>query len=119
MYTAAGLGFLLSGDFYRKMMTEMRESRVSVYISAVVALIFGFVIVSFHNDWRPDWTLIVTIIGWLGLAKGILLFIFPEPLLRMSERLMAMKNYLRIAGIFALILGFVLAYFGFCPAAVP
>jgi len=42
-----------------------------VYLSGVLLFVAGLAIVRAHNRWRTDWTVLVTISGWFGLALGI------------------------------------------------
>jgi len=41
-----------------------------VYLSGVLMFVAGLAIVRAHNRWRPDWTVIVTLSGWLALVLG-------------------------------------------------
>src|SRR5678809_1391924 len=42
-----------------------------VYLSGVLLFVAGLAIVRAHNRWRTDWTVLVTISGWFGLALGV------------------------------------------------
>jgi len=42
-----------------------------VYLSGVLLFVGGLAIVRAHNYWTRDWTLLVTLSGWLGLALGL------------------------------------------------
>jgi len=46
--------------------------------SSFVAIIVGLLNILFHNIWEPNWTLIITLIGWVSLFIGLSLFIFPK-----------------------------------------
>lgn len=43
-----------------------------VYLSGVLSFVAGLAIVRAHNRWTPDWTLLVTLTGWAGMALGLL-----------------------------------------------
>jgi FtsH-binding integral membrane protein len=43
-----------------------------VYLSGVLMFVAGLAIVRAHNRWRADWTVLVTLSGWLALALGTL-----------------------------------------------
>jgi len=47
-------------------------------VSSFVAIIVGLLNILFHNIWEPNWTLIITLIGWVSLFIGLSLFIFPK-----------------------------------------
>jgi hypothetical protein len=43
-----------------------------VYLSGVLMFVAGLAIVTTHNRWRPDWTVLVTLSGWFALALGVI-----------------------------------------------
>ncbi len=42
-----------------------------VYLSGVLLFIAGLAIVRAHNHWTRDWTVLVTLAGWVGLILGV------------------------------------------------
>lgn len=42
-----------------------------VYLSGVLIFVAGLAIVRAHNRWASDWTLLVTLSGWLGIGLGL------------------------------------------------
>jgi hypothetical protein len=48
-------------------------------ISSLMATILGLLNILFHNIWELNWKLIITLIGWISLLIGLMLFIFPKP----------------------------------------
>lgn len=54
------------------------EDQKFVILAAFLAIIIGLLNILSHNIWEGDWRLIITIIGWIALFKGLALFIFPE-----------------------------------------
>ncbi len=46
-------------------------------ITAFVAIIMGMLNILIHNFWVNDWRLMITLIGWVSLFTGIMLFMFP------------------------------------------
>nr|WP_299338070.1 hypothetical protein [Allomuricauda sp.] len=49
-----------------------------VALNGLVLLICGLIIVRFHNFWHLDWTLAITIFGWLILLTGIFRLFVPN-----------------------------------------
>jgi hypothetical protein len=41
-----------------------------VYLSGVLMFVAGLAIVTAHNRWRANWTVLVTVSGWFALALG-------------------------------------------------
>ena len=48
-------------------------------ITAFLAILIGLISIQFHNIWELNYTLIITLIGWISLFIGLALFIFPKP----------------------------------------
>lgn len=84
-----------------------------ILISAFAGLVIGSMLVISHNIWDPSWTLIITILGWLSLLKGFLLAIFPKPMIHFSSMMLGKTWMYYWAGVFYMVLGGVLLYFGF------
>ena len=109
------VGVLLNLKNYQKMMEDFFKNSALIYIGGVMALVFGILVVMFHNVWVLNWTVIITILGWSSLIKGILLIVFPNMLFKMTE--MCRKNTAVLAihvviicalGIFLMITGYFL-----------
>jgi hypothetical protein len=42
-----------------------------VYLSGVLMFVAGLAIVRAHNHWARDWTVLITLAGWLGFLLGL------------------------------------------------
>lgn len=112
IYLAAGIGFLFYGDYYKKVVKGFIDNPGASYIAAIFTIVLGYFIVSYHNIWEASWVVIITILGWGALIKGIAILAFPEPVMKLSASVIKMKKLEYFAPI-AIILGLVLGYFGF------
>lgn len=112
VYLSVGVGMLLNGKYFKKMMNDMMGSPGQIYLGGLMALIAGFLIVTYHNIWVKDWTVIITVLGWMALVKGVTLLAFPKATLEMFKGMMKKWNF-SIMGVFVIILGLILGYFGF------
>ena len=77
------------------------------------ALVIGVVIIMTHNVWVTNWTVIITIIGWCELIKGIGMIVFPNMVSKLIQAFRKNENLLMVLSIVALIFGAVLTFFGF------
>ena len=48
-----------------------------LHLVAFITIVTGLLNILFHNVWTDDWRLIITVIGWVSLILGIMLFMFP------------------------------------------
>jgi len=77
IYVAFGVGLLLNKSYYIKAINSLLEDSSYFIIGGLLAIIIGILIIEYHNIWSNDWTVLITIIGWIALIKGIILLAFP------------------------------------------
>lgn len=77
VYLSFGVGLLFSGNYYQKVFRKLINDATYLILGGIMAIIIGFIIISNHNIWTNNWTVIITIIGWVALIKGIVLLAFP------------------------------------------
>ncbi len=107
-YVVIGLSMFLRPVAYRDMAAEFFASPALCYTGGIMALLFGLVVLAFHEEWRGALGITVGIIGWLATAKGVFLIIYPNMFKKIFGVLTRSDKSLRIAGICALLIGFYL-----------
>ena len=112
VYLSVGVGMFLDRKYYAKFFENMFKDTTAMYIGGFMALIAGFTLVTFHNDWVKSWEVLVTILGWLALVKGVMLLAFPSTILDMTKSWFNNKN-LGTYAVVVIFLGLVFGYFGF------
>jgi cytochrome bd-type quinol oxidase subunit 2 len=118
IYLSATAGAFFSADYYRKIADDFFGNSWLIYLAGFITAVIGLLIVTYHNRWTKNWTVLITILGWLVLIKGILLIAFPQFLHSLSERMLTDLGA-KIFPYSALCLGLMLAYFGFVSVAPP
>jgi hypothetical protein len=48
------------------------------YLNGIILFITGLYVIRIHNSWRTDWTILVTLTAWVGMALGLFRIFFPE-----------------------------------------
>ena len=61
----------------KEIFEDLKDQKFMI-VAAFLAIIVGLLTILFHNIWRPNWTFIITAIGWSSLGIGLSLFTFPE-----------------------------------------
>ncbi|MBN2307175.1 hypothetical protein JXD20_04270, partial [Candidatus Peregrinibacteria bacterium] len=112
VYLSVGVGIFLNKKYYAKSMEGLLKDTGTMYLGGFIALIAGFALVTFHNDWVKSWEVLVTILGWLGLVKGVMLLAFPATFLKLAKSMVSAKN-VNVMAFVAVVLGVVFGYFGF------
>ncbi|MDH5596637.1 MAG: hypothetical protein OEY44_00915 [Candidatus Peregrinibacteria bacterium] len=112
VYLAIGLGMLLDKAHYKKLFDAALKDTGVMYLGGVMALVTGLALVNFHNEWVKSWEVLVTIMGWLALIKGVLLLALPGKFLGMTKSWVNSKN-LGTYSVIVIALGLVFGYYGF------
>ena len=79
------VGLMTEGDSYAALMKEFVGSRALIFLMGALTLAPGLAIVNAHNLWVPDWRVVVTVLGWLFIFRGILALVFPTLVQRLGE----------------------------------
>lgn len=112
-YLIIGIGFIFNRKAFQQLMDDFCKNAALLFYGGLLALVIGLVIILTHNVWVANWTVIITIIGWIGLIKGIWIIVFPDTVYKFMQAYQRNKNLLIVHSIVALIFGAVLTFFGF------
>ena len=115
VYIAVGIGIFINPGFYKKLFEDFIENAAVLYLGGITALVVGYLILAFHNTWTMDMSVIITIVGWLALIKGVVILIQPKIIITLSKAILQKENILKIEAIAVIILGLTFAFLGFCP----
>ncbi len=107
------LGGLLNLKVYQRVISEFMTNAALVYLGGILALLFGLLVLRFHHIWTLDWRIIITIIGWMGIIKGICLILFPGSLAQVAKWYQKSPVFLASHLILALVLGIILTVVGY------
>ncbi|MCK4818514.1 hypothetical protein KA005_22280, partial [bacterium] len=99
-YLIIGTGFVFNRKAFQQVMEDFCKNAALVFYGGILALVVGVVIILTHNVWVADWTVIITIIGWLGLIKGIWIIVFPNTVSKFMQAYLKNENLLLVHSIF-------------------
>ena len=112
MLTVTGLSLLASSKRAVALINEVIGSPALLWIYGFMAMVLGIVILTFNNSWTSgNLQLLVTIIGWLALLKGMFILILPDAAIRLYRKCNK-SGLIILAGFVALIVGLLLMYKG-------
>jgi hypothetical protein len=106
------LGALTAPKRMGAAMADFERSPGLLFLAAILALGIGLIQVMFHNLWTDPTAIIVSLIGWLAIVKGIVLMAIPEPVMKLATRAAASPSTVRVYGVLILILAIVLLVLG-------
>lgn len=61
----------------QELFTDFKDSKFAL-LMAFLTILVGLINIQFHNIWNSSWMVIITLLGWLCLGIGLLLFIIPQ-----------------------------------------
>ena len=102
---------LLNRRHFPRLIKEFSDSLAMVVLSGFVALVLGLLLVVSHNVWTADWRVIITLLGWLTLIKGVVRFAFPHKVSRLSTA--ATSSWWAVVLVAFFTIGVYLTYKGF------
>ena len=111
IYLTVGIGLFLFRETYILAYRKILENPGYALLGGFIAIVGGMAMVSYHNLWVSDWRVLVTIVGWIALIKGILLLLIP-PYTNLFKGLLQMQKGKGIT-IIAILMGVIFTYLGF------
>ena len=73
-----GVLLLFAKERVGERITQLLESPETRFFSAVVTLMIGILLIVSHNVWTMNWVVLITILSWWVLVKGLLRLFVPE-----------------------------------------
>jgi hypothetical protein len=110
---AGGAGMLFNTAVFKAMFERGLHDHLLIYIAGVIALTSGLAIVALHNTWQCNWTVLITLFGWLAIIGGIVRMVAPQFIEQLGERIIGHANFFVIDGWIAVLLGVLLSYFAY------
>jgi hypothetical protein len=107
------MGMLTEGDGYSSVLKEFISSRALIFVTGTLALVAGVAIVNAHNLWVSDWRVLVTILGWVMILRGIMNLVFPATVQTLGDRMIASHAGVLAGGAVGIVLGAVFCIMGY------
>ena len=105
------LSFIINQKNIKNIFDLMRHEG-NMVISGGVGVIVGVASILTYNIWSSDWTIIITILGWAMLIKGIIRLFFPKFVVKILESYKNKVDWFPFVFLFLLFLGCFLVYMG-------
>ena len=105
------LAILIKPKYLKGLFVEV-ENETKMFCWGVVSLVIGLAMVLSYNVWVQSWQVIITILGWLTLLKGLLVLFAPE-FMKSQAKKIENQQWLPIALVVGVFLGLVITYLGF------
>jgi hypothetical protein len=84
---------------------DMANGPAFIFLAGLLTLLAGLAIVRAHNVWSAEWTVLVTVIGWLAIISGIVRIVWPDRIASVANRILSSENAITGWGFVVLMLG--------------
>ncbi|NVK83508.1 MAG: hypothetical protein HWE21_04250 [Cytophagia bacterium] len=103
-----GLGFLVSRNFYFNLLSHSdKADPMVVNVSGMLHFFLGMTILTLHFEWRSLYQIIITILGFSLVGKGITYIVIPRLILKTGN---STKSSLLFSGVGFMVVGLYLVY---------
>lgn len=75
---AIGLGIFVSRKYYVKLYRDLEKEMLAVLLFGIAATALGIIQITVHNVWNTLPQMIVSLLGWGLLLKGLVFIIAPR-----------------------------------------
>jgi len=105
-----GLWMLLRNDDLQRLWNAVKNTPPFIYLGAVLNLLIGFTMLSTYSSWTFGIPLLLTLIGYLSVIRGLMGLFVTNKLLEFTERMMGMGKSLAYI---PLVIGVLLSFWAF------
>jgi hypothetical protein len=69
-FLGVGVAFLSNLKQFKALYKEIAQSKCFCFLGGVLSLFIGAFFIAVHNFWSWDYSLVITLVGWLSFFKG-------------------------------------------------
>jgi hypothetical protein len=100
------------------LMADFTASSAWFWVTGALVVLIGLTVVAAHTEWRGLAAGVVSALGWLMTAKGLMLLVFPQQAVAMAEGLLGRDGWWQASMVVMALIGIYLSDVGWSPAAV-
>lgn len=106
-----GLVLVARYEYYTILLRSVKLTPYNMFITGFLTIFFGLFLIEHHNVWVLKPRLLLTLLSWWILLKGLIVVLFPELMIDFYYRWMTPRRVFFTA-IFFIILGFIMVFDG-------
>jgi hypothetical protein len=103
-YLIAGIWLLTNQDSAMKMLAafkKMSNGDMMILYGAFINIILGLVVLSLYREWVQSWEVLITIVGWISILKGVGLLFKPD----LWKSMKLTKTHVMISALVFIVIG--------------
>lgn len=83
-FVLAGLAMLIRPKAVEELVKTFSVPQ-TIFLSGFISLLLGIPLVLIHNIWDGSWRVIITVLVWLALFKGVVRIFLPETVIAWGQ----------------------------------
>lgn len=99
----------------RGLVSEFAANSLWPWVAGAFILLGGLIIIALHQYWRGAAAIIVSLVGWLVVLRGLFLLAFPQTFVSMANHMIGAEAWWRAVCIAFALVGLYLTYVGWAP----
>jgi hypothetical protein len=111
-FVILAIAMLVNSRNVKPAIMEMIQNRTLIILTGLFSVLFGLIIVLTHNIWT-GWPVIITVLGYITIIRGVVRVIFTDWFLGAAPRLARIPQAYHVMSVVLLVLGVILLYFGY------
>ena len=108
-----GVAILINRRGFQDMIAGAVRNPSVIYLTGLLTLLAGLLVVHFHNRWVADWPVLITVIGWLGIAGGIARTLYPAGMAAFGARMVSRDGLMVGGAVLSMLIGGILSIKGY------
>ena len=100
-----GLLLLFRHTQMQDVFNDVLKSRALFFTIALFTFIIGLLLLIAHHFWSSDWTVAITIIGWILVITAAARLFFAESIMKSGKEMVKKSGFIRGIGVFFVIVG--------------
>lgn len=104
-----GVWMLFYHDNMVKICASVKNTPSAMYLMAIINMLIGLTILNQFNMWMMGLSILVTLLGWVTLIRGIMALFVPHAFMKWSHD----PSWMKVKGIVPLVWGFGLCWLAF------
>jgi hypothetical protein len=105
LFMAVAAALLINRRTVADLVTGVLNGPEFIFFSGIFILLAGLAIVRAHNIWSAEWTVLITVLGWLCVIGGIIRIVWPERVTALRDTMMKSENAVTAWALITLLLG--------------
>ena len=105
------LALLINPKYLKRLFVEVENDATMLFLG-IVSLVIGLAMVLAYNVWAKNWQVIITLLGWGSLIKGLSTLFLPDYTKNCIKK-MENASWIPYGLVVAIFVGLIITYFGF------